>query len=125
MARAVEQYLDSLTKQDWAGLASTLEGTEFERIGPFQDIVSTKDEYVAFLERVVSPLEDYKVVPQRSTEGDSVVYAEVVESFGYGGQKMSYPEVLVFDLTASGLINRVQVYMMRPGEEPPVPGAKA
>jgi hypothetical protein len=38
---------------------------------------------------------------------------------------MAFPEVLVFDLDDRGLINRVQVFMMRPGESPPVEGASA
>jgi hypothetical protein len=79
---------------------------------------------VQFLDRVVTPLEDYHLRPVRVAPSDGVVFAEVVESFVHG-DKMEVPEVLVFDLGADGLIHRVQVFMMHAGQEPPVPGARA
>jgi SnoaL-like domain len=121
----VDRYLAALDKQDWAGLEATLTGGAFERVGPFRDIIGSKGEYVAFLDRVVSGLDEYRLVPERVVATERVVYAEVVESFVHQGEKMAYPEVLVFDLGGDGLISRVQVYMMRPGEAPPVEGASA
>ena len=53
------------------------------------------------------------------------VYAEVEESFVLDGRRRAFPEVLVFDVGDDGRISRVQVYMMRPGEEPPIKGGKA
>ena len=123
MGTPVDQYLVSLDGKDWEGLAATL-GPVCERIGPFRDVIGSKDEYVQFLDRVVTPLEDYHVRPVRVVPADGVVFAEVVESFVYG-EKMEVPEVLVFDLGSDGLISRVQVYMMHVGQEPPVPGARA
>jgi SnoaL-like domain len=123
MATLIDQYLVALTGKDWAGLASTL-APVFERVGPFRDVIGSRDEYVQFLDRVVTPLEDYNVRPVRVVPSDDVVFAEVVESFVYG-EKMEVPEVLVFDLGPDGLISRVQVYMMHVGQEPPVPGARA
>jgi hypothetical protein len=123
MGNLVDQYLVSLDSKDWPGLGSTL-AAAFERVGPFRDIIDSKDGYVQFLDRVVTPLEDYHVRPVRVVPSDEVVFAEVVESFVYG-EKMEVPEVLVFDLAPDGLITRVQVYMMHAGQEPPVPGARA
>ncbi len=125
MAAVVEQYLAALDRQDWTDLASTLTTGDFERVGPFRDIVGSTDAYVAFLERVVSGLAEYRLVPERVVTTERVVYAEVTESFVHAGEKMSFPEVLVFDLGDDGLISRVQVFMMRPGEAPPVEGASA
>jgi hypothetical protein len=125
MATSVERYLEALDTKDWAGLGSTLADSGFERVGPFRDVIDSKSGYVEFLDRVVSPLQDYRVIPHRSVPSEAVVYAEVVESFVFDGTPMEFPEVLVFDLAGDGLINRVQVYMMRPGEQPPVPGARA
>jgi hypothetical protein len=125
MAAVVEQYLVALDKQDWAELAATLTQGDFERVGPFRDVVGSTSAYVAFLERVVSGLADYRLVADRVVTTERVVYAEVTESFVHAGEKMAFPEVLVFDLDEGGLINRVQVFMMRPGEEPPVEGASA
>jgi len=123
MGSLVDQYLVALDSKDWEGLASTL-APVFERVGPFRDIIGSKDGYVQFLDRVVTPLEDYHLQPVRVVPSDGVVFAEVVESFVYG-EKMEVPEVLVFDVGTDGLIGRVQVYMMHVGQEPPVPGARA
>jgi hypothetical protein len=123
MGNPVDTYLVALDSKDWAGLASTL-ASAFERIGPFRDVIGSKDEYVQFLDRVVTPLEDYHLRPVRVAASDGAVFAEVVESFVHG-DKMEVPEVLVFDLGPEGLISRVQVYMMHAGQEPPVPGARA
>jgi SnoaL-like domain len=125
MAAAVERYLAALDERDWSGLAATLTDGEFERIGPFRDIVASKLAYVAFLERVVSALSGYRLVPERVADAELVVYAEVTESFVHEGERKAFPEVLVFDLADDGLIRRVQVYIMRPGEEPAVEGASA
>jgi hypothetical protein len=122
MGNRVDDYLAAITNKDWAGLSSTLADV-FERIGPYRDVVGSKDEYVKFLERVVTPLEEYQVRAVRVAPSESVVFAEVVESFVHG-ERMDVPEVLVFDLAPDGLISRVQVYMMHEGE-PPVPGARA
>lgn len=124
MHDAVAQYLQALDEQDWASLRGTLTDEDFERIGPFCDVVASSDEYAAFLERVVSPLGEYGVRVRRHVEGDGLVYAEVTESFLLDGTKAEFPEVLVFD-TRDGRISRVQVYMMRPGGEPPVAGARS
>lgn len=125
MAPVVEQYLAALTAKAWSDLAATLSADQFERVGPFQDIITAKERYVEFLDRVVSPLESYAVVCHRVTSSEHVDCAEVTESFVFEGVPMAFPEVLVFDLSEERLIRRVQVYMMRPGEEPPVAGAKA
>ncbi|MHB1582287.1 MAG: nuclear transport factor 2 family protein [Acidimicrobiales bacterium] len=124
MNKTVEQYLDALGKKEWSRLGGTLTDDRFERVGPFADVVGSSKEYVAFLDRVVTPLDEYRIEPRRSVEGDGIVYAEVTESFVHDGTKMEFPEVLVFD-TRDGLISRVQVYMMRPGDEPPIEGASA
>jgi SnoaL-like domain len=117
MAAVVEQYLAALDEQDWSGLAATLTDGDFERVGPFCDIVASKSAYVAFLERVVSVLAEYRLVPRRVVSTDRVVYAEITECCVRGGEKMAFPEVLVFDLADDGLIRRIQVYMMRAGDE--------
>jgi hypothetical protein len=125
MATVVDRYIESLNRMDWVGLSSTITADGFERVGPFQDVVGSRGEYVEFLERVVSELENYQVRPRRLVPSEGVVYAEVVESFIFNGTPMAFPECLVFDLAGDGLISRVQVYMMRPGEQPSVPGARA
>jgi SnoaL-like domain len=120
----VDDYLDALEAQDWTRLAATLSGTNFERIGPFCDVIGSVGEYVKFLEGVVPSLPGYRVAIRRKVESDQAVYVETTESFVYDGEAREFPEVLVFD-TDNGAITRVQVYMMRPGAEPSVAGGRA
>jgi hypothetical protein len=118
MATVVERYLVALDEQDWSGLAATLTDGDFERIGPYCDVVPSKEAYVAFLERVISGLAEYRLVAGRIVSTERVAYAEITESCVLAGETVGFPEVVVFDLAEDGLIRRVQVYMMRPGEEP-------
>lgn len=124
MSTVVDDYLEALDAQDWNRVSGTLAENGFERVGPFCDVIGSSGEYVQFLERVVSGLKDYRLAVRRKVEGDGTVYVETTESFVHDGEKMEFPEVLVFD-TSGGAITRVQVYMMRPGDEPPVAGARA
>jgi hypothetical protein len=107
-----------MDEQDWSGLAATLTDGDFERIGPYCDVIPSKSEYVAYLDRVVSSLPEYRLTPERVVSTEGVVYAEITESCVHADQKMTFPEVLVFDLADDGLIRRIQVYLMQPGEEP-------
>lgn len=125
MRATVERYLKALEAKDWETFATTLAEKSFERIGPFCDVVDTKQAYVSFLSHVVGNLENYGIRVRRMQQSDRVVYAEINESFAVDGTKMDFPEVLVFDVDDDERIARVQVYMMRPGEEPPVTGARA
>jgi hypothetical protein len=120
MAAVVERYLAALDEQDWSRVAATLTDGDFERIGPYSDVVASKSEYVEFLERVVSALAEYRLVPQRVVSTELVAYAEITESCVLAGEEKTFPEVLVFDLADDGLIRRIQVYMMQPLEEPAV-----
>lgn len=125
MTGVVEQYISALDAKDWEGVGATIADDSFERVGPFCDVIGSKGGYVDFLERVVSALEQYHLRIRRLVGSDNAVYAEVNESFLLDGALADFPEVLVFDLAADGRIQRVQVYMMRPGEEAPVAGARA
>src|SRR3954464_2482860 len=123
----VQRYIKALGNKDWTAFADTLAEDGFERIGPFADLVTSKNAYVEFLDRVVTPLADYSLMPTRlipSADG-KVVLAETTESFLIDGTPTAFPEALVFDLDDAGLIRRVQVFMMRPGEAPPGEGARA
>jgi hypothetical protein len=125
MPGVVERYLRHIQDKDWAALAGTLSDGPFERVGPFCDVIGDKSGYLAFLEDIVSKLEQYQLRIRRLTAADGVVCAEVSESFVLEGTAMAFPEVLLFDVGADDLITRVQVYMMRPGGEAVAPGGKA
>jgi hypothetical protein len=122
---AVEQYLDRLSVKDWDGVAATLAERDFERIGPFVDVVSSKPAYMKFLSGIVSQLGNYGIKVDRITDAGKVVLAEIHEIFDAEGQHFEYPEALVFEVDQSGLINHISVYLMRPGEAAPVSGGSA
>lgn len=122
---AVEQYLDRLSVKDWDGVAATLADGGFERIGPFADVVSSKVAYMKFLSGIVSQLGNYGIKVDRMTDAGKVVLAEIHEIFDAEGQHFEYPEALVFDLEQGGLIKHISVFLMRPGEAPPVTGGSA
>lgn len=125
MSTTVERYLDRLEAKDWPALAETLADSGFERVGPFSDLVVGKQPYLEFLEGIVSKLDEYTIRVRRIRAAEGTTFAEVNEAFFAEGAHMDFPEVLVFDHGPDGLITKVQVYLMRPGEEPPVPGGKA
>ena len=125
MPVSVTRYLECLNGQDWEALGATLTDGEFERVGPYCDVISDKSAYLRFLAGIVPRLADYAVRTRRISVCGGVVHAEVDETFVLDGAVMDFPEVLVFDLGDDGRIARVQVYMMRPGESSPVPGGKA
>jgi SnoaL-like protein len=118
---AVERYLEALAAHDWEALGRTLTSGEFERIGPFADVISDKGRYIEFLANVLSSMANYRLPIRRITTRKNVVLAEINESFELGGKPMDFPEALIFDLDEDGLIKRVQVYLMRPGERPVMP----
>jgi hypothetical protein len=131
MTAVVERYLEALQKQDWKALGATLSSTKFRRVGPFCDSVTSKAEYLKFLEGLIPTLEQYRVRTRRIVAGDrasgssAAVYVEINESFVANGVEMDFPEVLVFDVGVDGLITQVQIYTMRPGGDAAVPGGKA
>ncbi len=65
MLNIVEEYLEKLQAKEWEGLGATLAAAGFERVGPFCDVIDSKEDYVRFLDGVVSTLDDYRVRPRR------------------------------------------------------------
>lgn len=118
MFEVVERYLANLQAKDWPGFGATISADGFERVGPFCDVVTGKEDYLRFVEDVVSTLDHYRVRTRRLFGSDGAVGAEIDESFVLDGQPMTFPEVLIFDVGDHGLITRVQVYLMRPGGAP-------
>ena len=55
----VDQYLRSLAAHDWQSLRGTLADEGLVRIGPYCDEVRGADEYVAYLQCVMTSLENY------------------------------------------------------------------
>jgi hypothetical protein len=122
---SVDDYLDRMAKHDWEGLGRTLTRGPFERVGPFRDVLTDTAAYVEFLGTVIPSLSGYRFENRRITAVERRVFAEVAEHFEVDGVMTEFPEVLVFELDDEELINHVSVYIMRPGDQPPVEGGSA
>ncbi len=123
---AVEEYLKALSERDWGALPAPLAENGLVRSGPFVDIIEGRDAYVAFLQKVCSPFESYRLDVHRiSRSGDRIVFAEIDEVIGREGAVDSFPEVLLFELDEDGKIRYVSVFMKRPGDQPSIAGGRA
>jgi hypothetical protein len=123
----IEDWLRHYGARDWDGLASCFSDEGFERIGPFMDVISSKDEYLAFLQRVVPTLGDaYALTASRiAYVDDTLAFAELVEHVEHDGAVRDTPEVIVFGLDRHGRINEMRLYLQRPGDVAPVGGRQA
>jgi hypothetical protein len=127
-SRCVEDFVESYRAHDWARLAGCLSDSGFERVGPYLDVIDSKTEYVAFLQRVVPTLGPrYELAPVRISRGEdgTTAFAELIERVEIEGTLTDIPEVIVFDLAADGLIGRMRLFLQQPGGTAPAGGRDA
>jgi hypothetical protein len=121
-------FVDSYRAHDWDRLAQCLSDGGFERIGPYLDVISSKEEYVSFLKRVVPTLgPHYELAPVRITLGEdgTTAFGELIERVEIDGVLTDMPEVIVFDLAADGRISRMRLFLQQPGGTAPAGGRDA
>jgi hypothetical protein len=124
----VEDWLTAYNARDFERVAACLSKDDFERVGPYMDVIASSAEYVAFLERVVPTLGDeYRLeidrivyVPQ-----EQVAYAQLIEHYRHEDEVRDTPEIIVFGLGDDGLVHRMRLYLQRPGGQAPVGGRSA
>lgn len=123
----VERFLENYAARNWEGLADCFSEDGFERIGPYVDVISGADEYLAFLRRVVPILQEgYALVPNRIVYvDDHLAFAELTERLPIDGTLTDIPEAIVFGLDGRGKINHMRLYLQQPGGTPPVGGKDA
>jgi len=124
----VEDFVSSYNARDWTRLAGCFSVDDFERIGPYVDVISDSAEYVAFLERVVPTLgDDYALTIDRVVyvPGEQVAYAQLIEHYVHDGEVRDTPEIIVFGTDDAGRIRRMRLYLQRPGGQAPVGGKDA
>jgi hypothetical protein len=110
----VEGYLAAVAGQRWEALAATVTD-DVVRIGPFGDVYSGRDTYVEFLSALMPTLSGYSMDVVRVTyldDGRRAV-AELSETVAVDGSPLATPEVLLFDLTPDGLVERVEIFTRR------------
>ncbi len=124
----VEDWVAAYNARDFAGVARCLSKDDFERTGPYLDVIADSAEYVAFLERVVPTLGDeYRLEIERVVyvPDDKVAYAQLVEHYRHDGEVRDTPEIIVFGLGDDGLVHRMRLYLQRPGGQAPAGGRAA
>ena len=124
----VEDFVSSYNARDWTRLASCFSVDDFERIGPYVDVISDSAEYVAFLERVVPTLgDDYALTIDRVVyvPEEQLAYAQLIEHYVHDGEVRDTPEIIVFGTDDSGCIRRMRLYLQRPGGQAPVGGRES
>ena len=124
----VEDFVSSYNARDWTRLAGCFSVDDFERIGPYVDVISDSAEYVAFLERVVPTLgDDYALTTDRVVyvPEEQLAYAQLIEHYVHDGEVRDTPEIIVFGTDDSGCIRRMRLYLQRPGGQAPVGGRES
>jgi hypothetical protein len=110
---AVDRYLVAIAHHDWEAFAATLADDGFSRTGPYGDTYPDKAAYVRFISQLVPTLPGYELQVSRitpSSDGRTVV-VELSETVDVDGAPLVTPEALVFDLDATGLIRRIQIFI--------------
>ncbi|SOJ52669.1 hypothetical protein MSIMFB_00181 [Mycobacterium simulans] len=111
MTGVVERYLACLAAHDWDGLAATIADVGLTREGPFGDLIEGKDHYIAYLRKVLTDLKGHRLDVQRISHVDNrVSYVELTEAFEINGVPNMWPECLLFEQDADGLISHVSVF---------------
>jgi hypothetical protein len=123
----IERFLECYAARDWDGLAECFSEDGFERIGPYVDVISSSQEYLDFLRRVVPTLEgDYALLANRVVYvNDELGFAELTEHLEIDGKMTDIPEAIIFGLDGQGRINHMRLYLQQPGGEAPVGGKDA
>ena len=113
-AGVVEGYLEAVAGQDWDRLRAAVAG-DVVRIGPFGDVYTGRDDYVAFLSELMPTLPGYSMDVAKVTYVDDGrrVFAELAETVEMDGALVVTPEVLAFDLDENGVITRIEIFTRR------------
>lgn len=110
----LERYFDALRTHNWSALSDCL-SEDVSRMGPYLDAIAGRDEYVAYLARVVPTLQNYdlRVTRIEKLEGGSRL-VRLCEILDVHGESTEFPEALVFDFDSAGLISHVDIYIKQP-----------
>ena len=110
----LDRYFEAIRSHDWSALSDCL-APDVHRTGPYLDVVEGREEYVAYLARVVPSLRNYQLTVSRidRLEGGGAL-VRLSETLDVDGVASEFPEALLFDFDSAGLISRVDIYLKQP-----------
>ena len=112
----VGRYFDALVAHRWEDVAATL-ASHVVRLGPYQDDIRGRDEYIAFLRATFEWMQDYEMEIARVWGDDTRVCAELAETVTLDSTRLRTEEAIVFEL-ADGCVTQVAVYLRRSTRAP-------
>jgi len=122
----VDEYLRTFAARDWEGFGAILADENLRRVGPFMDVIETKEDYVEFLRHLMPTLINYEVRVDRVSQcGPKRFVVELSEIFDVEGVRTEYPQADLFEVDAAGKVCGVSIFMKTPYSKPPVAGASA
>jgi hypothetical protein len=108
----VERFLTAMADHDWDAVGGCVTD-DVVRVGPYADVYRGRDAYVAFLAEILPSLPGYTMNVDRVIYAGAVATAQLSETVDVDGAPLVTPEALVFDLTPSGRIARIEVFVQR------------
>ena len=110
MKRLVERAKQpGFSVNSWAPLAELVAVDEFDRVGPFKEVMNW-DEYVAFLTNWATS-SDWEGSFKRITEFPGLVFLELEERSRVGDFSSVVNSLSVYEFNAAGKIRHIDVYL--------------
>jgi ketosteroid isomerase-like protein len=110
-AASVYRYLEELAAGNWDDLGACV-APDVERIGPYNDIVHGRDDYVTFLRKTIEALSGYELQVERVVGAGTAFVVELNETVDTKDGRLRTDEAVVFDV-AGDLITRIAVYLQQ------------
>lgn len=112
-AETLDRYFQALRDHDWKALGECV-SPEVHRTGPYGDVVTGREAYVAFLSETLPKLQSYELRVHRV---DAVVggsaWVRLSEWLDVDGRHTEHPEALHFAFDGEARISRVDIYLKR------------
>ncbi|MBX9472396.1 nuclear transport factor 2 family protein [Microcella sp.] len=112
-----QSYLQGIIDRDWDQVTATLAaGVHREGYDGPQDSTDGRDNYIQFLDRVMTPIEGfgYDVHRIASTENGKVGLIEVTSRYVENGEELGYRMAYVITVDDNDLIDNIEIYWKTP-----------
>jgi ketosteroid isomerase-like protein len=106
------RFFDRMAHFDWEAMGACV-ADGVERVGPYRDQKSGRDDYQQFLAETIEALDGYRLDVQRIWSDGTHVVAQLSETLLWEGRPRRTDEAIVLDIGPDGLIARVEVYLQK------------